>query len=61
MDKTYRCPKCGDSKAKYDYGLRNFVCPIDYTTLSEYQQKNNSYRKNAGKLEENVVVVGIKI
>jgi hypothetical protein len=37
MDKTYRCPKCGGSKAAYNYGLRNFVCPIDYTPLSEYQ------------------------
>ena len=37
MDKTYRCPKCGDSKAEYNYGLRNFVCPIDHTPLSEYQ------------------------
>ena len=37
MDKTYRCPKCRDSKAEYRYGLGNVVCPIDYTPLSEYQ------------------------
>jgi len=36
VDKPYRCPKCGGSKAEYSYALRNVVCPIDYTPLSEY-------------------------
>jgi len=46
MNKTYRCPKCGDSKAKYDYALRKFACPIDYTPFSEYQQRDDCLKSN---------------
>ena len=40
--KTYRCPICGNTSIKYNYGVKKVVCENCNMPLKDFEQANES-------------------